>query len=133
MFKAEVLNDGLAGKLYIESLRNLLAVHLLRNYNNAVVKPALEKRALDIYKLNSVKDFIEERLAEDLSIADLAAVVHMSQFHFARTFKAATGNSPHRYLTQLPLSLLGQLRKISTIFSKNQVQSQLPFSLNFRQ
>ena len=24
----------------------------------------------------------------------------MSQFHFARTFKAATGNSPHRYLTQ---------------------------------
>ena len=100
LFKAEVLNDGLAGKLYIESLRNLLAVHLLRNYNQAVVKPALEKRALDAYKLNKVKDFIEERLAEDLSIADLAAVVHMSQFHFARTFKAATGTSPHRYLTQ---------------------------------
>lgn len=100
LFKSEVLNGGLAGKLYVESLRNLLAVHLLRNYNTAVVKPAWEKRALDAYKLNKVKDFIEERLAEDLSIADLAAVVHMSQFHFARTFKAATGNSPHRYLTQ---------------------------------
>ena len=76
LFKSEVLNSGLAGKLYIESLRNLLAVHLLRNYNQAVIKPALEERALDTYKLNKVKDFIEERLAEDLSIADLAAVVH---------------------------------------------------------
>ena len=81
-------------------MRNLLAVHLLRNYNQAVVKPALEKRALDTYKLNTVKDFIEERLAEDLTIADMAADVHMSQFHFARAFKAATGTPPHRYLTQ---------------------------------
>lgn len=100
LFKSEVLNSGLAGKLYIESLRNLLAVHLLRNYNFTAAKPVLVDGALDTFKLNRVKDFIEERLAEDLSIADLAAVVHMSQFHFARTFKAATGNPPHRYLTQ---------------------------------
>ncbi len=51
-------------------------------------------------QLNQVKDFIEEQLAEDLTIADLAAVVHMSPFHFARTFKTATGLPPHRYLTQ---------------------------------
>ncbi|MBW4502751.1 MAG: AraC family transcriptional regulator [Scytonema hyalinum WJT4-NPBG1] len=100
LFKSEVNSGGLAGKLYTESLRNLLAVHLLRNYTGAVEKPTLDDSPLDALKLNQVKDFIEERLAEDLSIADMAAVVHMSQFHFARAFKTATGQSPHRYLTQ---------------------------------
>jgi len=100
LLKSEVNSGGLAGKLYTESLRNLLAVHLLRNYTGAVEKPTLDDSPLDALKLNQVKDFIEEGLAEDLSIADMAAVVHMSQFHFARAFKTATGQSPHRYLTQ---------------------------------
>lgn len=98
MFKLELLNGGLAGKLYVESLRNLLAVHLLRNYNFTVAKPVLVDGTLDAGKLNKVKDFIEDGLAENLSISDMAAVVHMSQFHFARAFKTATGSSPHRYL-----------------------------------
>lgn len=100
LFKSEVLNGGLAGKLYVESLRNLLAVYLLRNHNLTAVKPAIVDGALDTSKLNKIKDFIEDRLHEDLSIAEMAAVVHMSQFHFARAFKTTIGTSPHRYLIQ---------------------------------
>lgn len=100
LLKSEVLNGGLAGTLWVESLRNLLAIFLLRNYSMAIAKPMLEDGQIDALQLNQVKDFIEERLAEDLTIADLAAVVHMSQFHFARAFKATTGQSPYRYLTQ---------------------------------
>lgn len=100
LFKSEVLNGGLAGKLYVESLRNLLAVHLLRNYSLTAVKPAIADGALDTFKLNKIKDFIEDRLHEDISIADMAAIVHTSQFHFARAFKTAVGTSPHRYLMQ---------------------------------
>ena len=46
-----------------------------------------------------MKDFIEARLAEDVTIADMAGVIHMSQFQFARAFKAATGQPPYRYIT----------------------------------
>lgn len=98
LLKSEVTNGGLAGKVYTESLRNLLIIHLLRNYNRALLKP--QSARIDTFKLNQVKDFIEEHLAEDLTIADIAAVVHISQFHFARAFKTATGESPYRYLTQ---------------------------------
>lgn len=100
LFKSEVFNDGgLARKLYTESLRNLLAVHLLRNYSGSVVKPAVQD-IIGAHQIKQLKDFIEDRLAEGLTIADMADVVHMSQFHFARAFKAAIGESPHRYLTQ---------------------------------
>jgi AraC family transcriptional regulator len=99
LFKSEILNGGLAGKLYTESLANALTVHLLRNYSGSVVKPALQDGPLNALKLNQITDFIENQLAEDLTIADLAAVVHMSPFHFARAFKTATGQPPHRYIT----------------------------------
>jgi AraC family transcriptional regulator len=99
LLRAEVLSAGLAGNLYVESLRNLLAVHLLRNHTRAFVKPAAADQ-LDGLKLRQLKNYIEEHLAEDLAIATLASLIPMSQFHFARAFKAATGEPPHRYVMQ---------------------------------
>lgn len=99
LFKSEILNGGLAGKLYTQSLASVLAVHLLRHYSGLANKPVVPDGALDTLKLNSLKDFIEEHIAEDLTIVKMAAVVHTSQFHFARAFKAATGQPPHRYVT----------------------------------
>jgi AraC family transcriptional regulator len=100
LLKAEVLNDGLAGNLYVESLRNVLAVHLLRNHTQALARPVVETTHLNGLNLKQIKDYIEEHLAEDLALTDLAALIPMSQFHFARAFKSATGESPHRYIMQ---------------------------------
>ncbi len=100
LLKAEVLNGGLAGNLYVESLRNLLAVHLLRNHTVGMVQPKTEVVYLEGLKLKQLKDYIEEHLVEDLAIATLAALIPMSQFHFARAFKAAIGEPPHRYIMQ---------------------------------
>lgn len=100
LLKYEVLSGGVAGNLYVESLRNLLAVHLLRKHTTALVKPTVEPSHLDGLKLKQLQDYIEENLGEDLAIATLAAQIPMSQFHFARAFKTATGESPHRYIMQ---------------------------------
>jgi AraC family transcriptional regulator len=100
LLKAEVLSGGLAGNLYVESLRNLLAVHLLRNHTQEFVPPKVEVAALEGWRLKQLKDYIEDHLSDELAIATLAALIPMSQFHFARAFKAAIGESPHRYITQ---------------------------------
>jgi AraC family transcriptional regulator len=52
-------------------------------------------------RVMSVIAFMEERMTEPLVLPDLAAVAHMSQFHFARLFRSAAGRSPHAYLTWL--------------------------------
>ncbi|KAM3097110.1 helix-turn-helix transcriptional regulator [Phormidesmis sp. 146-35] len=100
LLKTEVLTAGMAGNLYVESLRNLLAVHLLRNHTKTSIKSTLEDNHLNGLKLKQLKDYIEENLTEALAIATLAALIPMSQFHFARAFKTATGEPPHRYITQ---------------------------------
>jgi AraC family transcriptional regulator len=44
--------------------------------------------------------YIEEHLAEDIAVADLANVACLSIFHFTRAFAATTGVPPHRYVSQ---------------------------------
>lgn len=47
--------------------------------------------------LRLVTEFIDERLPEHVTLAELAAVVNLSQSHFSRAFKASTGLAPYRY------------------------------------
>jgi AraC-like DNA-binding protein len=44
------------------------------------------------------RDAIDRAYAEPLDIPSLAAVAHVSQAHFIRTFRATFGETPHRYL-----------------------------------
>ena len=100
LLRVEALSEEVAGNLYVESLRNLLAIHRLRNHSRNLVKPTIATNALDELKLKQLKDYIEEHLADKLAIATLAELIPMSQFHFACAFKAAIGEPPHRYITQ---------------------------------
>jgi AraC family transcriptional regulator len=100
LLKAEAISGGLAGDLYVESLRNLLAIHLLRNHSGVSATSKEDAPKIDDLQLKQVRDYIEANLDEDLTITDLANLIPMSQFHFARAFKSAIGESPHRYVTQ---------------------------------
>jgi AraC family transcriptional regulator len=54
--------------------------------------------ALPMSRLRRVTEYIQQSLDKDLPLADLAALVSMSPFHFARLFKGSTGLPPHRFV-----------------------------------
>lgn len=54
---------------------------------------------LDRARLERVFEFIEERLAGDLSVAQMAAVANYEASAFTRAFRQATGSTPFAYLT----------------------------------
>ncbi len=89
-----------SGKMFAESLTQTLALHLLKNYSNATFVEENTNGGLSGYKLRRVQEFINERLEDDLSLADLAAVADLSQFHFSRAFRTSTGLTPQKYLMQ---------------------------------
>lgn len=93
------MDSGAPGsRLYAESLANVLAVHLLRNYAAAGAEPRGFKGGLSGRRLSRVLSYIEENHERDLSLGDLASEAAMSTFHFAREFKRATGTTPHQHL-----------------------------------
>ena len=44
------------------------------------------------------RDAMDRSFAEELDVAALARVAHVSQAHFSRQFRATFGETPHRYL-----------------------------------
>ena len=40
---------------------------------------------------------LQDHLADDVSLAELAALVGLSSYHLCRAFKASTGLPPHRW------------------------------------
>ena len=57
--------------------------------------------AIPVYvHLLRVKDVIDRDYAQPLDVATLAAEAHASTAHFARSFKRAFGETPHKYLVR---------------------------------
>src|SRR5229473_5964057 len=54
--------------------------------------------ALPSCRLRRVTEYIQQNLDKDLRLAELAALVYMSRYHFARLFKCSTGVPPHRFV-----------------------------------
>jgi AraC family transcriptional regulator len=50
--------------------------------------------------LRRVKEYMEAHLQDNLSLDQLASETRYSRGHFLRMFQAATGMTPHQYLTK---------------------------------
>jgi len=58
----------------------------------------------DLTRIDRAKDFIEAHLSEELSLANIAAQVHLSPRQLARAFGAAMGCPVHRYILERRIS-----------------------------
>jgi AraC family transcriptional regulator len=96
----ELKGEGFASRVYVQSLVNQLAVHLLRYYS--ATRDAVDDslRKLPRHKLHRVTDYIEENLRQGLTVEKIAKTLPMSTCYFARLFKQTTGLAPHRYVIE---------------------------------
>jgi AraC family transcriptional regulator len=111
MFLAELQQENVGGRLYIESLANILAVHLLRQYSATKPRLTIYEGGLSDRQLLLVLEYIDEYLDRDIKLADLAQLLDISQFHFSHLFKQSIGTSPYQYLLQQRVERAKQLLK----------------------
>jgi AraC family transcriptional regulator len=107
----ELKQENLGSRLYIDSLANVLAVQLLRQYSASKPHLAVYEGGLPQRQLLQVLEYIHAHLERDIKLADLAELLGMSQFHFSHTFKQSIGTSPHQYLLQQRVERAKQLLK----------------------
>jgi AraC-like DNA-binding protein len=92
----ELSVPGVYSQLYAETLTLALLIDLLR-HQDAPRYIAPVKGGLAAWQLRRVEEVIHGCLADDLSLAELAAVTDLSKSHFARAFRRSTGLPPHQY------------------------------------
>lgn len=76
-----------------------------------------------------VIELLHARLAEDVSLDELAVEAQLSPFHFARMFKQSMGVPPRVYLTQLRIERVCKLLK-ETDASITQIALEVGYSSN---
>lgn len=108
---SELQQNNLGSQLYIESLANILAVHLLRQYGVTHPERPLYNGRLPHHQLTQVLDYINDQLDQPIRLTDLANLLNISQFHFSHLFKQTLGISPHQYLLQQRIERAKQLLK----------------------
>jgi AraC family transcriptional regulator len=126
--EGELMSGGAGGQLAVESLANVLAVHLIRH----VLAPRRPERrpdgTLPRARLRPVVEYIEEHLDASPTLEQIAAVARLSPYHFARQFKAATGLPPHQYVIARRVERARQLLQTGTDLSLAEVAVEVGFS-----
>ncbi len=101
---------AMGSNLYADSLANILAIQLLRDYSSHSLPPDKEYiHGLPRKKLAQVLDLIISDLAADLPLSLLAQTAGLSEYHFLRLFKHSTGLTPHQYVLRQRISKAKQL------------------------
>jgi AraC family transcriptional regulator len=95
--KAEVGKSDPGSRQYADALGLVLMHELIRLERAAFAATTPLRGGLPAWQQRRVIEFIEEHLAEEISLAALAELVDLSLYHFARAFTQSFGVPPHRY------------------------------------
>lgn len=119
----EVGPRGADSALYLESLANILTVHLLRHYGRwrrggprvtaGGCSASLGGQPLPAPVDRAIR-YIHQHHADDIELRDIAKAAGLSPFHLARVFKEAVGLPPHRYLVQVRVQRARSLLAIAS-------------------
>lgn len=104
MLRRELVEPHPPSRLLVQSLARALAVHLVRSYGLPERPKPTRRGRLDAFQLNTLRQHLEDNLASPLELANLASLVGLSEFHFSRLFKKATGFSPSQYFIRLRMA-----------------------------
>ncbi len=90
-----LLAEGDEASAYLERLTDTLVTRAAQVAGGA---RARKRPTLARFNLRRVQEHIDSRLAERITVDELAAVAGLSRGYFSRAFQAATGESPHQFV-----------------------------------
>jgi AraC family transcriptional regulator len=112
-FKQEMQNNALGGQMYSESLANVFAIHLLRNYCTTTPVLRMYEGGLSTKRLQQTISYIQAHLHEKLSLDAIATELNLSVYYFCELFTQSMGIPPYKYVLQQRVERAKQLLKNS--------------------
>jgi len=87
-----------SGRLFLDSVEQALARALVVGYAVRDYSVRVYRGGLSPAKLRTIKELVQEKMEEDLSLEEMAGAVGLSAAHFSQVFRNTTGQTPHQCL-----------------------------------
>lgn len=107
-FQQELVNYGEAYPQMIRSLCTQIVFQVIRDLA-AEEKTGRKNSGRENQYINWAIQFMEEHYQTSISIQDICDLIYLSPYHFKRIFKEHTGQTPHRYLTEIRIEKAKEL------------------------
>lgn len=102
MLGQEAASPDPSSRLFVEQATDLLVTQLVRGHSSyGALAAEAPRRGLADWQIRRVTDYMREHLDEEVGLAELAGLIHLSRFHFCTAFRLATGRTPHEWLMAL--------------------------------
>jgi AraC-like DNA-binding protein len=92
------VRNGQSSELLGDTLRHMIGVCLLMRQSLSLPKKRLRCNPLPVQSFLRIHDYIDARLACSIGLSELAHIANLSEHHFLRSFKLATGMTPHQFV-----------------------------------
>ena len=89
---------GSFGQTYADCISMAIVARLMASAGGVATSERSRGSKLAQWRLRRAIDYVEARLDEPVSLADVASSAGLTRMHFAAQFRAATGLRPHEYL-----------------------------------
>jgi AraC family transcriptional regulator len=87
-----------SGRLFLDSIEQALARALVLGYAARDYSLRVYHGGLSPARLRRIKELVQEKMEEDLSLEEMARTVGLSTAHFSEVFRNTTGQTPHQSL-----------------------------------
>jgi AraC family transcriptional regulator len=87
-----------SGRLFLDSVEQAMAVALVKDRAVRHRLVQISRGGLGPARLRMIRELVDAKLEDDLSLDEMAQSVGLSTAHFARMFRKSTGQTPHQFV-----------------------------------
>ncbi len=86
------------GRLFLDAVEQALAVALVNGYAVRHRSVQTHRGGLGCARVRRIKEFVDAKMEDELTICEMAQAVQLSTAHFSRMFRKSTGEAPHQFV-----------------------------------
>ena len=87
-----------SGRLFLDSVEQAMAVALVKDRAVRHRLVQISRGGLGPARLRRIRELVDAKMEDDLSLDEMAQSVALSTAHFARMFRKSTGETPHQFV-----------------------------------
>jgi AraC family transcriptional regulator len=112
---AEMIAGFPSGRLFLDSVEQAIAAALVNGHAARHRPVRIYRGGLGSARLRKIKELVDAKIEDDLSLDEMAQFVQLSTAHFAKMFRKSTGQSPHQFVLCLRVERAKEmLRSVET-------------------